>query len=405
VSLPTKRVILKPRRARPFFAGHPWVYTHSVARVEGDPRAGDEVTLVSHEGVFIARGLFHPASMICTRLYSWEDRALGPEFWRGCLEEAVRLRTEVLKLDDRTSAYRLVHSEGDGLSGLVVDRYDHWLVAQFSSLALSRRREELAPMLLELTGAQGLIARPDRGTADDEGLDRQDVLLSGSLPSGPVCITENGLSFEVNLGAGQKTGFYCDQRENRSAVAAFCKGRRVLDLFCFSGGFSLAALRHGPAAQALGIDSSATAIDQARRNLQRNGLEGGIFEGGDVFKALDRLKQQGERFDVVICDPPRYARTAADLDAALRGYRRLNLAALGVLAPGGILATCSCSGLVSRVAFTEVLGRVAEDTRRPIQILEQRGQGPDHPVSAACPESDYLKCVICRVGDAVSAPG
>jgi len=391
------RVILKPRRARPFLSGHPWVYTYSVARVLGDPVAGDEVDVVSHEGQFIARGLYNPASTICTRLYRWDEGELGVDFWSGKLGKASKLRVDVLRLPATTSAYRLVHSEGDGLSGLIVDRYDRWLVAQFSSLALLRRREILLAQLMEVTGAEGIIARPDRAVAAEEGLDRQDVFLVGDAPPGPVRILENGLTFEVNLTAGQKTGFYCDQRDNRLAVAPFCEGRRVLDLFCYSGAFSLHALRQGRAASTLGVDSSSTAIEQARRNAERNGLGQARFEGGDVLKALERLRGGGDAFDVVVCDPPKYARHAGEVENALRGYRRLNQAAIEVLAPGGILATCSCSGLVGRGAFLEMLGQVAASSGRTIQVLEQRGQAPDHPVSAACPESDYLKCFLCRV--------
>ena len=213
-----------------------------------------------------------------------------------------------------------------------------------------------------------------------------------------MTIIENDIPFQMALTTGQKTGFYCDQRENRRAVACYCQGKRVLDLFCYAGGFSLNALVHGGATSTLGIDSSTPALTLARRNAELSNLDRAAFERGDVLKVVPRLKQQGERFDVVICDPPKYAGHAGDAQAALKGYRRLNLAAISVLVPGGILATCSCSGLVDRRAFLEVLGLVAEESGRSIQILEQRGQAPDHPVSAACPESDYLKCFICRVG-------
>ena len=396
----TARIVLKPRRARPFFARHPWVYAHSVARVDGSPAPGDEVDVASHEGVFIARGLFNPSSTILARLYRWSDQPLDSAFWRAQLDAAFRLRTEVLNLGTHESAYRLVYSEGDGLSGLIVDRYDRWLVAHFSSLALLRRRELLVELLMELTAAEGLIARPDRAVAAEEGLNRQDIHIVGRIPDEPVTIVENDIPFQVALTTGQKTGFYCDQRENRRAVARYCRGKRVLDLFCYTGGFSLSALLHGGAASVLGVDSSAPAVTQAHRNakLSNLGRDRASFEGGDVLKVIQRLEEQGEPFDVVICDPPKYAGHAADVQAALKGYRRLNLAAISVLAPGGILATCSCSGLVDRRAFLEVLGLVAEESGRPIQILEQRGQAPDHPVSAACPESDYLKCFICRVG-------
>jgi 23S rRNA (cytosine1962-C5)-methyltransferase len=222
--------------------------------------------------------------------------------------------------------------------------------------------------------------------------------MVGALPPQPVAIVENGLEYLVDLQSGQKTGFYCDQRENRRRVAEFCSSRRVLDLFCYTGGFSLNALKHGQADSTLGIDSSAPALALAERNADRNGLHGARFERGDVLKTLQRLKNQGDCFDVVICDPPKYARHARDLAIALKGYRRLNLAAVDVLAAGGILATCSCSGLVDRPAFAIMLGEVAEVSGRPIQILEERGQPPDHPISAACLESDYLKCFICAVG-------
>jgi 23S rRNA (cytosine1962-C5)-methyltransferase len=392
------RVILKPRRARPLFARHPWVYVQSVADVVGAPTAGDEVDVVSQEGVFIARGLFNPASKIRVRLYRWSEESLDSVFWRDQLEAAFRLRSELLHLRKESNAYRLVFSEGDGLSGLTVDCFDRWLIAQFSSLALFQRRDVLVDHLMDLSGAEGIIARPDRAVAAEEGLRWQDVETRGTLPAGPITIVENGLSYEVDLGAGQKTGFYFDQRENRRAVAHHCAGKRVLDLCCFTGGFSLCALLLGAAASALGVDSSAPIVARADRNAALNGLDHANFEAGDVLKVLERLTQAGERFEVVVCDPPKFAHRSADLPAALNAYRRLNLAALGVLAPWGILATCSCSGLVSRQIFSEMLGQVAEESGRTIQILEQRGQGPDHPVSASCLESDYLKCVIARVG-------
>ncbi|QEH36966.1 Ribosomal RNA large subunit methyltransferase I [Aquisphaera giovannonii] len=395
---PKGRICLLPRRARPFFAGHPWVYRASIARIEGKPDAADEVSVFSAEGAFIARGLFNPSSNIVVRLYRWEDEPLDEAFWRSKIRAAAHLRGGVLALGDPGAACRLVFSEGDGLSGLTVDRYDRWLVANISSLAVHKRREMLLEILREVTGCEGILARPDRATADKEGMARGDASILGNIPDGPVGVLENGLKYEVDLVGGQKTGFYCDQRDNRKAVARFCAGGRVLDLFCYTGGFSLNALRHGAASGTVGIDSSAAAIAQARRNASLNGLDRAEFRAADAHEALADLAEKGETFGVVICDPPKYAGQAKDREVAMRGYRRLNAAALRVLQPGGILATCSCSGLVDRASFAAMLGQVAEETRRPIQILEQRGQAADHPVSAACPESDYLKCFLCRVG-------
>ena len=392
------RVILKPRRARPFFARHPWVFDTSIQRVEGDPKAGAEVEVATTEGQFIARGLYNPGSTIRVRLYRWEDGPLDESFWAERLESALRLRVDIPGLASSTHpASRLVFSEADGLSGLTVDRYDRWLVAQFTGLGLYERRETLVRLLAEKTGAEGIIARTERGIAPREGLEVGEEHVEGPVPSEPVEIVEHDLRYRVDLRGGQKTGFYLDQRDNRTAVASYCRGRRVLDLFCFTGGFAMNALRHGGAIEAIGIDRSTPAIDRAREQAEINGVEGVRFEVGDGLEALERFRGDGERFGVVICDPPKYARQAKDVEHALKGYLRLNLAALDVLEPGGILATCSCSGLVGRELFADLLGQVAEQSRRTIRILEQRGQAPDHPVSASCLETEYLKCMICRV--------
>jgi 23S rRNA (cytosine1962-C5)-methyltransferase len=330
------------------------------------------------------------------RLYRWDDGPLDLAWWSSLLARAVRLR-ESLGLNGEKSACRLVFSEGDALSGLTVDRYDRWLVAQFNSLAVHQRRLEIIHLLHDLTGAHGTVVRTVRGIAQKEGLRSGEEEIIGAIPDEPVEIAENGLRYLVDLRSGQKTGFYLDQRDNRLAVARYCRGLRVLDLFCFSGGFSFNAIRHGGAASTLGVDSSGPMVELARQQAGLNQIDRAQFAEGDVGEMVDRLGTEGKRFGVVICDPPKYARQAKDIDNALRGYIRLNLAALDVLEPGGILATCSCSGLIRREQFLGMIGAVAEQSGRSIQILEQRGQSPDHPVSASCLESEYLKCVICRV--------
>ena len=396
MSLP--RVIVKPRRARPFFARHPWLFVTSIGRVEGEPGQGDEVEVVSHEGQFIGRGLFNPHSAIRVRLYRWDGGPLDEAHWSGLLDAALRLRRGVLGLGGPGTAYRVVSSEGDGLSGLIVDRYDRWLVAQFTSLALYQRREILARLLAEQTGAEGILLRTERATAEQEGLTHQEETLFGTPPTAPVEIIENGIKYLADMKTGQKPGFYLDQRENRRAVAAHGRGKRVLDLFCYTGGFTLNALAHGGAASALGIDSTSTAIEIARHNAVTNHLKTARFEAADVFETLETLRARGERFGVVVCDPPKFARHPRGVEEALKGYLRLNRAALDVLEPDGVLVTCSCSGLVDRALFLDLMGQVAELSGRPIQILEQRGQSPDHPVSASCLETEYLKCFVCRIG-------
>jgi 23S rRNA (cytosine1962-C5)-methyltransferase len=394
-SLP--RVIVKPRRARPFFARHPWLFVTSIAKVEGDPSPGGEVEVYSHEGQFIARGLFNPNSAIRVRLYRWDGGPLDDEFWSGTLANAVRLRRELLNLGGPGAGYRLVSSEADGLSGLTVDRYDRWLVVQFTSLALFERRELLIRLLAQEPDVEGILSRPERATAEQEGIRPHEEVLYGTPPAAPVELSENGLTYWVDLKAGQKTGFYLDQRENRRAVASYCQGKRVLDLFTYTGAFALNALKHGGADSVLGIDSSSTAIEVARHHAVLNHLGKARFEAADVFDALETIRSRGERFGVVICDPPKFARHPRGVEEALKGYLRLNRAAVEVLQPGGVLVTCSCSGLVDRGLFADVIGQLAELSGRSIQILEQRGQAPDHPVSASCLETEYLKCFVCRV--------
>ena len=391
------RVVIKARRARPFFARHPWVFVNSIERVEGDPEPGGEVRVCSQEGQFIARGLFNPRSAIRVRLYRWLDEPIDDAFLIGLLTRALRLRSETLGLDGPGSAARLVFSEGDGISGLTVDRFDRYLSVQFTSLALDRRRNLLVDWLATETGASGVILRGEKGVPAQEGLKVEEGWIRGEPPGQPLLIRDGSLRFEVDLNAGQKTGFYLDQRENRRIVAGYARGRRVLDLCCYTGGFALHALAGGATA-ALGVDGSRTAIALAQRNAQANNLaDPARFEAADVFETLESIRGEGEIFGLVICDPPKFASHAKAVDDAVKGYLRLNRAAIHVLEPGGILVTCSCSGLIPRADFAAILGRVAELSGRSLQILEQRGQAADHPVSASCLETDYLKCVIARV--------
>jgi 23S rRNA (cytosine1962-C5)-methyltransferase len=393
----TARVLLQPRRARPFYGGHPWVFAGAISSIEGEPADGDVVELVAHGGAFVARGIYNSKSKIRVRLYSRDAVApLDRAFFRDRLAAAIRLR-QILDFDKAGQGRRLVFSEGDGLSGLVVDRYDRWLVTQFTALGMALRRDLIAELLAELTEAEGIYLRTERGVGSLEGLELQDGPLWGSLPAEPITIDESGLRFLVNLAEGQKTGFYLDQRDNRHAVARLAKGRRVLDAFCYSGGFGLHAARAG-AESVLGLDQSEAALELARQNAQLNGLSDKVaFQRGDVFAELATLAEQGEKFGLIILDPPKFARARNAVDEALRGYRRLQALALRLLEPDGILVTCCCSGLITVDMLEDLLAQLSAETRRDVQILERRGPAPDHPVSVACRESHYLKCLITRV--------
>lgn len=418
-------VTLKPRHALPFFKHHPWVFAGAIRDVRGDPQPGDEVELRSHEGEFIAHGLFNPHSQIRVRLFSWDETArLDREFWKSRLQSALQLRETLFRRTDipvrlievvpsdlvnsahgtdrfvhptDVTAYRLVNSEADGLSGLTVDRYDRWLSVQFTSLALASRRDLLLELLRELTQPTGIVLRTEKGMQATEGLEIADGLLWGEPPPRPLVFREHDLHWEADLTEGQKTGGYLDQRDNHRALQRYAVGHRVLDVFCYAGGFGIAALVGG-AKEVLAIDSSEGALQIAQRNAERNGVaDRWRSEKSDAFKALEKLRDAGEQFDTVVLDPPKLTRTRAALKQALRAYHSLNQLAVSVLKPSGLLVTCSCSGLVSRDDFEQVLADVAIQSGRDIRLLERRGAAPDHPVSPFCPENDYLKCYFCHV--------
>ena len=396
--LPTATIVLKPKRARPFFGRHPWVLDSAVLRVDGAPADGAVVDLATHDGQFVGRGLWNSTSRLRVRLYAFDAATkLDDALWQARIEAAVRLR-RTLGLDDPAGAARLVNSEGDDLSGLIVDRYGDYLAVQVTALAMASRLDTICDPLQTLVAPRGILLRgAERGLAKLEGLHLADRLVRGSAPAGPIFVHEHGLRFGIDLAEGQKTGYYLDQRDNRHAAGRYAQGRRVLDMFCYSGGFSVACAVAGRAASVLAVDSSAKAATLAKANADLNGAANVAVETADAFEKLDALLAAGERFGMVVLDPPKFARSRASLDDALRAYHRINRAALGLLEPGGILVTCSCSGSVSRDDFLQMLAGVAQRGRRPIQLLECRGASPDHPVSASCLEGEYLKCVIARV--------
>lgn len=399
-------VVLKPRRAMPFFARHPWVFAGSINRITKDTVAiaheevpvGTTVDLYSANEEFIARGLFNANSNIRLRLYSWnKDEELDPEFWKNRISDAIALRSGLLG-STKTNAKRLVFSEADGISGLTVDQYDEWLLVQFTSLALQQQSSAIVELLNQQLSPKGIVHKTDPGIAELEGMESTDDLLSGESPPTPILIHENGIQFGVDVKAGQKTGFFLDQRDNRQAVAKYVEGHDVLDLFCYTGGFSLAATKNGNAKSALGVDSSEMALATAKANAELNEVGNKCqFMKSDASTALDQFAADGRLFDTVVVDPPKLARKRSGLDRAMRAYFNLNRKAVDCLKPGGLLVTCSCSGLVGRDDFEEMLSAVAQSCGRDVQILESKSAAADHPFLITCSESNYLKCYICRV--------
>ncbi len=396
--LPVATVVLKPKRARPFFGRHPWVLDTAVLRVDGTPADGDVVDLATHDGTFVARGLWNASSKLRVRLYAFDAvTRLDDALWKTRITGAVSFR-QSLGLADPDGAARLVNSEGDDLSGLIVDRYGAWLSVQVTGLAMSQRLDTVCDALQSLVAPTGILLRgAERGLSKLEGLHLPDRLVRGTAPTGPIFVMEHGLKFGVDLTEGQKTGFYLDQRDNRQAAARYARGRRVLDMFCYSGGFGVACAVSGGARSVLAVDSSAKATALAKANADLNGAANVAVETADAFEKLAALKAAGDRFGMVILDPPKFARSRASLDDAMRAYHRINRLAIDLLETGGILVTNSCSGAVSREDFLVMLAGVAQRSGRTIQLLECRGAAPDHPVSAGCLEGEYLKCIIARV--------
>ena len=392
------QLILKKGRAKPALHRHPWIFSGAVACIDGNPADGDLVEVRDAGGNFLAYGLLNRRSQIVARLVSWErDQMPDTALWRRRLERALAGRA-ALAADTATDAYRLVYAEADGLPGLIVDRYGDYLVVQFLILGMERRKEEIADLLMELAAPRGIWERSDAPVRAKEGLLLTAGLLRGTPPPDRLEILENGQRFLVDLMAGQKTGFYLDQRDNRQRVRAYCPNQTVLDVFCYSGGFSVHAAAAGAGCLSL-LDSSADALALAAENLRLNGREVSKdeFLTADVFEQLRRFRGESRTFDLVILDPPKFAHSQAEVARATRGYKDINLLAMQLLCRGGILATFSCSGLVSADLFQKVVFGAAVDAGRDVQILERLSQGPDHPILLTFPESEYLKGLICRV--------
>jgi 23S rRNA (cytosine1962-C5)-methyltransferase len=310
------------------------------------------------------------------------------------VDEALGLRKRLALPSEETTAYRLVNSEGDGLPGCVVDVYGDVCAVQFTALGMKRMEEAVYAALAQALSPRAIVEVAAGGFAQIEGFASATRPVHGELGDGKVICRENGVALEVEPLGGQKTGMFLDQRENRRRVAGLARGARVLDVYTYAGGFALAALRGG-AASATCVDSSARALERARGNAERNGLAGLEAVESDAFRFLETARPRG--WDLVIVDPPKFARAKKDLEAALKGYQRLNALAMNACADGALLATCSCSQLVAPELFERVIAGAARDAGRRVQVLEVASQGPDHPVPPAFPEGRYLKFVLCRV--------
>ncbi len=366
--------------------GHPWIH-RSDLRAEGAAAPGDIVAVRTERGDPVGQGFWSPASRFGVRMITHDTAPIGEAFWLARLQAALALRR---RLAPDADGWRLAHADSDGLPGLIVDRYGDHLVVQAQIPGMERLLPVLVRGLVELLSPRSIMGRNDTHARELEGLPRSSAPLHGDPPD-TVEVREAGVRYLADVRSGQKTGAYLDQRENRARAGALCRGR-VADLFCYHGSFALHAASRSESVTA--VDSSAAALARGRENARVNGLTNIEFVEANVFDFLKTADRAGHRYDAVLLDPPALAKRRADLPAARRAYHEINLRALRILAPGGLLATSSCSSHLSEPMLLEILAEAAAEARRPVRVLERRGAAADHPALLGLPESTYLKCIL-----------
>lgn len=391
------RITLRSGRVQPVWAGHPWVFAQAIERLDGAPAPGDAVDVRDPKGNFLGRGFWSPDSAIPVRIITTdESEALDEAALIRRIERAAARRRAVGLPAEGTDGFRLVHAEGDALPGLIADVYADVVVAQILTVGMKRREDVVFGALARVAGARTVIEVPGGKAQLREGLNVEPRVVRGPDRE-RLEFVERGLRYSIDLELSQKTGFYFDQRDNRALVERLASGRRVLDLYSYVGGFSLAAARGG-AASVSTFDSSAAVVAAGASIAHANGLAERIgFARGDVRRVISDFSQQGERFGLAIVDPPKLAPTVRHLARAKGAYRRLNAKVISLMEPGGIIATCSCSGALSPEHFLRILALAARDVGRHVTLLQLGQQGMDHPVPAAFPEGRYLKCAVLEV--------
>jgi 23S rRNA (cytosine1962-C5)-methyltransferase len=391
------KVTLRKGRDTRVKAGHPWVFSGEVYGVLPPEMDGQIIAVEDATGRFLGQGLVNTKSNILVRLLTRQRETIDREFFKSRLADAIAYRERFGNLPQGPgAAYRLIHAEADGLPAMVVDKYGDFLSCQILSLGMAQRLPMFVELLAELVQPKGIYERSDVLVRSLEGLPQATGVLYGEEPPEDLEIVEHGARFRVDLKTGQKTGFFLDQRLNRLRVRELAQGR-VLNTFCYTGGFSIAAAL-GHATEVVSVDISPEAIALAEDNAKLNGVEGkSTFIAANAFDYLREAEKAGEKFDVVILDPPAFTKNKESIPGAMRGYKEINLRAMRLLNPGGLLVSSSCSHHISPQMFVEVIADAAADTRKRLRQIELRGPSPDHPVLPAAPETDYLKCFLAEV--------
>jgi 23S rRNA (cytosine1962-C5)-methyltransferase len=390
---------LHPGKEKSVLRRHPWLFSGAVDRLEGRARPGDTVDVLAADGRPLGRAAWSPSSQIRARIWSFDaEDVIDHGFFKRRIAAAVARRAALPELAGQ-QGLRLIHAESDGLPGIIADRYGDTVVLQLSTAGAEKWRGAIADSLLKATGCTRIYERSDLDLRSLEGLEPVTGWIHGAASDTPPVIAENAVRMEVDIVGGHKTGFYLDQRDNRRRVAEIARDRRVLNCFCYTGGFSLQALAGG-AREVVSVDSSGPALETARRNLALNpqlDAARAIWMEADVFGELRSLRAAGERYDLIILDPPKFAHTAAQAERAARAYKDINLLGLQLLAPGGLLMTYSCSGGIGAELFRKIVAGAALDAGRSARIVEQLHGAADHPVDLAFPEGEYLKGLLLLV--------
>lgn len=386
------RVFLKKGREKPVLHGHPWIFSGAIGRKDDGIEEGQIVAVSDHLGALIGYGYYNSRTQIALRMLSLGEREVNRDYIKGLITSAIDKR-RCAGLFEYASAYRLVYSEGDFLPGLIVDRYENHLVVQVLTLGIERLSKDIVELLIKEINPASIYERSDHSGRTLEGLPKRSGALYGNTPSG-IIIREGEMRFRVDVTAGQKTGFFLDQRDGRALVRELSRGRRVVNLFCYTGGFTVAACRGG-AREVISVDSSADALGVARENMELNGNTAGVkFVHGDAFHYL---RESSDVCDFMIIDPPAFAKTRAGVDKACRGYKDLNLRAVRMCAPGSLMMTCSCSRYIDMGLFQKVVFSAFSDAGRKASILRKLHHPVDHPVSLFHPEGEYLKSMLLYV--------
>lgn len=391
-------IIIREGKEKPIRLHHPWIFANAIAKINGKPNKGEVVEVKDSNGNFLARGFYNPFSQICLRLLEWNESVLiDNEWFIQKLTASIDRRKNIFKFY-KTNAVRLVNAESDMIPGLIVDQYNEFLAVQFLTAGIDRLKLDICEILKTIIHPKGIYERSDADVRKLENLPATKGILLGEKPPEEIEIIENGYRFIVNIKEGQKTGFFLDQRENRNILSYYAWEKDVLDCFCYTGGFSIYSLKSG-AKSVESIDSSSKALNILKKNIQGNKLQNLNYKliEGDVFQILRNYRDDERKFDMVILDPPKLAPAKQFLNKAMRAYKDINLLAMKVLSPGGILATFSCSGGVSLEDFKKVIGWASIDAKKEVQIIRTLSQAEDHPIRISYPESEYLKGLICRV--------